>query len=270
MEYQAKETYLDEEIRKKNQTDWLAIRQAQERYLQAQAEGDAAGMEAAHASAEAVRGKYGYSGGEDGSQRIDLPGGSYADAVKQVYQQAGAAAEQQLKAGQYRAEAEIADKQLAAQEQRQTGARQAAVLRDQQRRDLAYDLSRLGLTGGAAETAVLQLEQEYSGRLQQLEEDYKATVHKLEQQLEEAKSAGLEARAQLYSKLAASLVPDFLTAVKYDRQTGLDLSDQQANVYKQQLALAAQLAQYGDFSIYEQLGADTAALKEYFAGKNKA
>jgi len=84
------------------------------------------------------------------------------------------------------------------------------------------------------------------------------------------------ARRLLNSKLTAYARPVYNAeliedpAVKYDRQTGLDLSDQQANVYKQQLALAAQLAQYGDFSIYEQLGADTAALKEYFAGKNKA
>lgn len=42
----------------------------------AKAAGDQAGMEKAHADAEAIRGNYGYSGGADGSQHIKLPAGS--------------------------------------------------------------------------------------------------------------------------------------------------------------------------------------------------
>lgn len=41
-------------------------------WAQAKARGDAEGMAAAHDSAEAVRAKYGYSGGDDGSQQIAL------------------------------------------------------------------------------------------------------------------------------------------------------------------------------------------------------
>ncbi len=41
-------------------------------YIQAKANGDKAGMEAAHAGAQAIRAQQGYSGGEDGSQRIPL------------------------------------------------------------------------------------------------------------------------------------------------------------------------------------------------------
>lgn len=275
MEYQAKGTNLDEEIKKKNKTDWLAIQQAKNLYLEAQAAGDTAGMEAAHASAEAVRSKYGYSGGEDGSEYLTLPqGGSgksdYADLVKQIYQQAGAAAETKLEQETARQNAAIRQQEQQAEDQRQAGARQAAVLREQQRRDLAYDLSRLGLTGGAAETAALQLEQDYSDNLRRLDADYRETAGRLQEKLRETGREALEARAELYGQLAASLVPDYLTAVEYDRQTGLDLAQQRSNVYQQQLALAARLAEYGDFSIYEQLGADTAALKAYFARKNKA
>ena len=41
-------------------------------YMQAKAKGDKAGMEAAHAGAQAIRAQQGYSGGEDGSKRIPL------------------------------------------------------------------------------------------------------------------------------------------------------------------------------------------------------
>lgn len=267
MDYQPKGTNLDEEIKKKNETDWLAIQQAKNLYLQAQQAGDNAAMEAAHASAEAVRSKYGYSGGEDGSQRIGLAGSGYADLVKQVYQQAGQAAERRLEAEQQAAEAGIAEKSEAAGALREQGVRKAAVLREQQLRDLKNELGRLGLTGGAAETALLQVEKVYQENLRQVEQDHRAALEKLEQQLAESRREGIAARAGIYEKLASELVPDYLTAVKYDRQTGLDLAERQDNLYRQQLALAAQLAEYGDFSIYQQLGADISALEHFFAGK---
>ena len=47
--------------------DWNAIQSYKQQYEQAKAAGDTAGMEAAHAAAEKLRGQYGYSGGADGS-----------------------------------------------------------------------------------------------------------------------------------------------------------------------------------------------------------
>ena len=47
--------------------DWNAIQSYKQQYEQAKASGDTAGMEAAHAAAEKLRGQYGYSGGADGS-----------------------------------------------------------------------------------------------------------------------------------------------------------------------------------------------------------
>jgi len=44
-----------------------------QQYADAQAKGDEAGMNAAHQAAEAIRAKYGYSGGTDGSDYIKLP-----------------------------------------------------------------------------------------------------------------------------------------------------------------------------------------------------
>ena len=52
--------------------DNAKIDSAKKKYAEAQAKGDKAGMESAHSEAEAVRAKYNYSGGADGSQNIGL------------------------------------------------------------------------------------------------------------------------------------------------------------------------------------------------------
>ena len=52
--------------------DNAKIDSAKKKYAEAQAKGDKAGMESAHCEAEAVRAKYNYSGGADGSQNIGL------------------------------------------------------------------------------------------------------------------------------------------------------------------------------------------------------
>jgi hypothetical protein len=55
-----------------SENDKQRINIAKEAYNTAKAAGDTAGMEKAHATAEAVRSKYGYSGGGDGSQNIAI------------------------------------------------------------------------------------------------------------------------------------------------------------------------------------------------------
>ncbi len=56
--------------------DWNAASQA----------GDRAGMDAAHAAAEAIRGQYGYSGGVDGSQYLPTQSGPQAPSYTGKYQ----------------------------------------------------------------------------------------------------------------------------------------------------------------------------------------
>lgn len=53
-----------------SQSDYNALIAEQERYQKAQAAGDKAEMDAAHDAAEALRAKYQYSGGEDGSEYL--------------------------------------------------------------------------------------------------------------------------------------------------------------------------------------------------------
>lgn len=55
---------------KLSDSDSDAIKAAQKAYNEAKAKGDTAGMEKAHADAEAIRNKNGYSGGDDGSKVI--------------------------------------------------------------------------------------------------------------------------------------------------------------------------------------------------------
>ena len=59
--------------------DRAAIAEAQQAYEKAQAIGDKAAMAAAHAAAEAIRAKYNYSGGADGSQVTSFASGGVVD-----------------------------------------------------------------------------------------------------------------------------------------------------------------------------------------------
>lgn len=78
-EYKAKGVYNDYEL---SDADRKKVEAYKQQYAQAQAAGDTAGMEAAHAGAESVRAGYGYSGGSDGSEYhgIEMP----KDTQKQV------------------------------------------------------------------------------------------------------------------------------------------------------------------------------------------
>ena len=70
MAYVPKGTYNDEWIRKNDANAWQQIEQYQNQYNAAQAKGDTAAMNAAHQGAEALRSRYNYSGGTDGSDKI--------------------------------------------------------------------------------------------------------------------------------------------------------------------------------------------------------
>lgn len=65
----------DEYIRDRSPEDYAKIQQYQSDWQKARAAGDQAGMTAAHDGAEAIRAKYSYSGGEDGSKYIPLDSG---------------------------------------------------------------------------------------------------------------------------------------------------------------------------------------------------
>lgn len=65
-------THNDATVKSQSQTDTDRIQYYKDEWAKAQAAGDTAGMEAAHAAAEAIRQGYGYSGGSDGSDYFGL------------------------------------------------------------------------------------------------------------------------------------------------------------------------------------------------------
>lgn len=72
-----------------SQKDKEALDAAGAAYNEAAARGDKAGMEAAHAQAEAIRNNYGYSGGADGSKYIPTGGGSSGSSSRPSYSSGG-------------------------------------------------------------------------------------------------------------------------------------------------------------------------------------
>lgn len=74
-----------------SQKDKESLDAAGAAYNEAAARGDKAGMEAAHAQAEAIRNNYGYSGGADGSQYIPTEGGliGYSQSSRPSYSSGG-------------------------------------------------------------------------------------------------------------------------------------------------------------------------------------
>lgn len=71
--YTPQGTHHDATIKTVSDTDTQRINQYKEQWVAAKAAGDTAGMEAAHAAAEAIRKGYNYSGGGDGSDYIEIP-----------------------------------------------------------------------------------------------------------------------------------------------------------------------------------------------------
>lgn len=65
-------TYNDHDMQEYNYSDYAKILAAQDAYTKASQAGDAAGMQAAHNQAEAIRTGYNYSGGADGSDMYSL------------------------------------------------------------------------------------------------------------------------------------------------------------------------------------------------------
>lgn len=70
MAYVPKGTYNDQWIRENDPNAWSQIEKYKQDYAAAQAAGNQAGMDTAHRAAEAIRSRYNYSGGYDGSDRI--------------------------------------------------------------------------------------------------------------------------------------------------------------------------------------------------------
>lgn len=79
MAYVPKGTYNDEWIKNNDPNAWAQIEKYKQDYSAAQAAGNQAGMNTAHKAAEAIRSRYNYSGGYDGSDKISWGADPTAD-----------------------------------------------------------------------------------------------------------------------------------------------------------------------------------------------
>ena len=181
-------------------------------WKQANAAGDKGLMESAHQAAEALRAGYGYSGGADGSQYIQLNQGlpyqtapqysSYTDYYSNNgYDALEAQARQQIGA-----QTSSAVQQLNAQKEgismdSDELSRQAYISYMRSREALPQALAALGYTGGLSETRQVELESSLMDRQHQIGQQKQRLLTALDTAILEAQSSG---QAEL-GKLLADL-----------------------------------------------------------------
>lgn len=188
------------------------IVQYQNAYNAAKAAGDKAGMERAHAGAEAVRNSYGFSGGADGSQQVSIaprqtqanPYVSYLDTVKQAQAQAQDRYNQMMEYSQQSyanmlknaiaANNAAAAQQVARLNSQKTdvnktyedNARQAYVAYMQGKQTLPQMLAASGLTGGATETANLGLVTNYNTNVGNINNERASAIKSIDDNIQQA------------------------------------------------------------------------------------
>lgn len=173
--YSAKGSNTDAYIQQTNTADYNAIQSAKQAYAEAQAKGDTAGMNNANAQANAIRAKYGYSGGSDGSEYIGLAvekvENPYEEAMADVQDRYNQIAKQQaeanalaVKQGTQRLEGQ----KYAVNQAYDDSARQAYIANMQSKKNLPQQLAYSGATGGATETANLGLQTNYENNINKI------------------------------------------------------------------------------------------------------
>ena len=235
MPYTAKGSYFDAGA---GREDKALIRKYQEQWAAADAAvkaAEAAGDEAArrtaeaaraqaHASAEAVRGGYGYSGGADGSEYLPLR--SQTDALVDEYRslfgadgalyrqrldaQRGARdaavqrAVERLNAGRADTEAQYADL-----------FRQLYIDRMNNEKNLDQKLAAGGVTGGAAETTRLGYDTAYEDALRQGEQSRIAALGEIDRAVADARLTGELEQANAAEKAAREQANAYAEALRY-------------------------------------------------------
>lgn len=278
-DYVGKGTYNDAGV---SATDAAKISALQDQYDIAKATGDTAGMQTAHAAAEAIRANYGYSGGGDGSQYLALENeeGTYnsvglptyeaqTDAVNSVYDAANdyTLATLQSAYDKSKAELEAYKESLPAtyQEQANTLSAEAEKQKQQFNEYAAYS----GLNSGTGSQAALALSNTYQSNLGSVRTAEANAIKDADNQLAnlyvDYQNDIAEAIAQNEYERAAALLTEYQTAAQSvvsvaQAQANYDLSVYQTNQdtkstnYQKLVDNAEALAQFGDFSGYLALG----------------
>ena len=245
--YTPKGSNTDAYIQQTNASDYNAIQSAKQAYADAQKAGDTVGMQNANAAANAIREKYGYTGGSDGSEYIALPQtqkqtNPYEEAMRNVQERYDNIAQQQKEAtrlavqqGQQR----LQNQKYGINQAYDDSARQAYIANMQSKKNLPQQLAYSGATGGATETANLGLQTSYENNINNINMNRANALNDIDNAIVELQNNGdLTAAQQALdnSQQALSAYQNLLSGkINYDTK-------QQENALNTQLATIGQYA----------------------------
>lgn len=262
--------------------DRAAIESLQKAYDDAKARGDFVGMAQAHAQAQKIREKYGYSGGGDGSMYIPLE--PEPDKIPQmglpVYRPQTEVLNEVLDTALERSRAALKsalDKsllQLDAQKAKlpalyQNQANLLAAEAEKQRQQFHELAAYNGQDAGSGSQAALAMSNQYQNNMGTLRTAEANALVDTEREIvalhNDYQAKVLEALAKNEYERAAALLDEYQKAEQSavevgQRQAALDLDivgfnrDTNNRNYQRQVAVAEQLAKFGDFSGYKALG----------------
>lgn len=269
-----------------SEADRKKVSALKEQWQAANAAGDTAGMNAAHAGAEAIRAQYGYSGGAGGDEYHHIgentrlyAGQSQNDSINNVYDAQLEAQKQALESAYNQKEAEYAAaaEKLPAQYDAQRGALSAQ--HEIEKQNFNEQAAASGLNAGAGSQARLSQSNAYQQGMTALGKAQADAASNLQLERTKAKAAYQDAiqqaikdndaqRAQaLYQE--AQRIDDNLVSNALN-QANLDATRSNTE-YAKQLETAQTLAQYGDFSGYLALGytqEQTDAMRKLWEAQN--
>lgn len=196
--YVGKGSNSDSYIKDSNIDDYNAIQSAKRAYAEAQSLGDEAGMKNANAAANAVRAKYGYSGGSDGSEYIPISSNQqtsnpYEDAMREVQARYDKLAQQQkeanalaVKQGTQRLE----NQKSTVNQSYDDSARQAYIANMQSKKNLPQQLAAAGVNGGTTESANLGLQTSYENNLNDINMNRANAINDIDNAIIELRNNG--------------------------------------------------------------------------------
>lgn len=245
--YKPKGSNTDAYIQQTNANDYNAIQSAKQAYADAQKAGDTVGMQNANAAANAIREKYGYTGGSDGSEYIALQQpqkqtNPYEEAMRNVQEKYDNIAQQQKEAtrlavqqGQQR----LQNQKYGINQAYDDSARQAYIANMQGKKNLPQQLAYSGATGGATEMANLGLQTSYENNINNINMNRVNALNDIDNAIVELQNSGdLTAAQQALdnSQQALSAYQSLLAnKINYDVK-------QQENTLNTQLATIGQYA----------------------------
>ena len=294
-------TYLDRDV---SAADQATINNFKAQYEASKAQGDTAGMSAAHAGAEAIRAQYGYSGSVDGSEYIPMMNGnmntggtrlpSYEaqiDAANKLYDAAMQKHLASLQSAYDNSKMELEAYKEKLPEIYQAQANTLSANAEKEKANFNEMAAYQGMNTGVASQAKLALSNEAQAAMTDVRvaeaNAMKDAEHEISALYVNYQNAITEAVANNEYERAAALLEEYQKAAESVvetayRQALLDLQAKD-QAFSQQLALqelqqsttdsayrknrenAETLAKYGDFSGYKALGYSDSAIAQMLA-----